>query len=285
MSLPVADPAAWTALHAAPVATWQPLLATLAARWGLAAAPPARLPGGEDCVAFGVGADLVVKVLAPGSDPAREVDLLGLVRLPVPTPRLLARADVGGWTALLLARLPGVTLEAAWPEMTEPERLRVLRELGAVMPVLAAVPPPPSTPRPDLATRAVDRFGAAATALFAAAGPPGPPVFLHGDLTDDNTFGERGPEGWRLAGVLDFGGSYVGPALVEVVAPALFLGRNRPERLAALLDGAGLRPTSTQLAAANLLHPYVQLERDVGLLGGAGASVDALVEAWARLLA
>jgi hygromycin-B 7''-O-kinase len=279
-----ADPANWEAIHALPVARWQPLLLRFAERWGLPSGPWERLPGGEDCAAFGLGPDLVIKVLRPDAVPERETELLELVRLPVPTPRLLRQGEVDGWTALALTRLPGMTLELAWPQMTEPERLTVLHALGRLMPALAAVPAPASTPRPDLVARAVERFGPGAKRLLDEAGPLGAPVFLHGDLTDDNTFGAKGAQGWHLSGVLDFGGSYVGPTLVEVVAPAIFLGRDRPERLRALLDGAGLRPGAARLAAANLLHPYANLARDVGLLGGQGDSVEALKAAWEGVL-
>jgi Phosphotransferase enzyme family len=278
------DPDAWPALHAAPVARWQPLLDALALQWSLPSASAERLPGGEDCAAFAWGPERVVKVLAPASDPTREVDLLQRVRLPVPTPQLLAHTQLDGWESLLLSRLPGVPLELAWPQMREPERLGVLRSIGALMPFLAAVPPPESTPRPDLSARLHRRFGDEAAALFALAGAFGAATFTHGDLTRENAFAALDPEGWQLSGVLDFGGSFVAPPLLEVVSPALFFSEGRPERLAALLEGAGFAPTALQLAAANLLHPYAQIERDVRMLGGAGTDVGALLAAWTRLL-
>ncbi len=284
MAFPTPDPDAWRALHAARPKRWAPLLAAFADAWQLPVAPTARLPGGEDCVAFAHGVDRVIKILAPGTDPARELDLLGRVRLPVPTPRVLGHLEIGGWQGLLLVRLPGVTLEQAWPTMPEPDRLRVLRELGAVSPILAAVDPPRSTPRPDLVGRAMLRFGIETLASLADSLPRQESVFLHGDLTDDNTFGVEGPDGWHLSGVLDFAGSYVGPPLVELIAPAVFFVRGHPARLTALLEGAGVSPTADQLATAHLLHPYAALARDVPLLGGEGDSVAALRTAWARLV-
>lgn len=285
MRLPAPDPEAWPELHAAPQERWAPLLDAVVHALGLPGAPTSRLPGGEDCAAFAHGIDRVLKVLAPGTDPAREIELLERVRLPVATPRLVGRVELGGWAALLLVRLPGLTLAEAWPTMPEPDRLRVIHEIGALLPHLAAVPPPPRTPRPDLAARTTTRLGGAAAELLAEADPLGEPVFLHGDLTDANTFATRERDGWHLCGVLDFGGSFVGPPLVELVTPALFLVGGQAPRLAALLDGAGVRASATQLAAANLLHPYAQLERDTRMLGGEGNTVEALRAAWRRLTA
>jgi hygromycin-B 7''-O-kinase len=238
----------WPTLHAAPLATWLPALDALRARWGLTG-DVARLPGGEDCAAFAVGDDLVVKLVPPGSERAvaKEVSLLARVagRLPVPTPRLLERHDVDGWAALLLTRVPGRLAGHVWPTLAEGEKERVLRALGDVMVALRAVPTRTADPR------------------WTTDG-----VLLHGDLTDENVLLAERDGRWEIGGVLDFAGSFVGEAGLEIVSPGLFLARGKPRLVAALLGGAALADSTVDDRVRwHLTHPFCQLPRDLAMCG------------------
>lgn len=266
----------WPAAHAADLAAWGPLLREAARALGFPDASPERLPGGEDCAAFGVGPDRVLKVLAPETRPDRELALLSAVSLPVETPRPLGVVGVRGWTVLGLTRLAGAPAATAWPRVPERDREAVLEALGETFAAIRGTPPPPEVPVPALRDRVRPRWDGAADL--------GPGVLLHGDLTAENVFLAEGPQGWRLSGVLDFGGSFVGPALLEAISPALFLVGARPARLRALCRGAGWPVDADALLAAHLHHPYFDGPRDLHLLGGAGPSdAEALRRAWRAL--
>jgi hygromycin-B 7''-O-kinase len=55
-----------------------------------------------------------------------------------------------------------------------------------------------------------------------------PPQLLHADLTEDHLLGERTADGWRLAGVIDFGDARVGERAYEL--GALHLGAWRADK-------------------------------------------------------
>jgi hygromycin-B 7''-O-kinase len=270
----------WERVRERPLAAFAPVLDALRARWGLPGEPFERLPGGEDCAAFGL-TEHVIKLLPPGSDPSQEETLLTQLAgaLSAPTPRLLGRFDAQGWTALWLSRLAGRPVGAVWPSLDEPTRLRLLGELGTVAREFRALPAG-STRRPDLRARAT-RHGAAALAWIDRWAAPGPPVLLHGDLTDENVFVDRVGGEWRLSGVLDFGGCFVAEAPIELVSPALFLGRGVHARIDAFAASAGLAGCAEERLAWHLLHPYSELARDLRMCGlPADAPLEVAVTAW-----
>lgn len=264
----------WPDVHARTVAELAPTLASLASLWGLHGAFE-RLPGGEDCAAFAIQ-DLVVKLVPPEGAAAsvREARLLSRVRLPVPIPRLLDRQVTEGWTAMLLTRVPGLPVGQVWPDLDEDQRERVLFEIGQVAAVVRGIPTLPTDPRPPR----TPRHGDAAAAWVERWGPAEEDeVLLHGDLTTENVLFADG----HVSGIVDFGGSFAGPALVEMVSPGLFLAAAQPRRLRALLRGAEIDACPEALLAAHLLHPYSQLARDWRMLGLAtDAPLDQAMEAW-----
>lgn len=81
---------AWEEVRDQPLDPFVPLLETLRREWREPSGEWARLPGGEDCAAFGLGDTRVVKLVPPGTAVDREIGLLGAVegRLPVVTPRV-----------------------------------------------------------------------------------------------------------------------------------------------------------------------------------------------------
>lgn len=285
MRFPDLTDTTWDEVHGRPLAAFRPALDALCARWGLGAREPERLPGGEDCAAFAVSAELVIKVVPPGeaASVAKEVALLGRLAdaLPVPIPRLHERHDAEGWTALLLSRIPGRLVGAVWPELPEQAREDLLTELGGVARALRSVPIGPTDPRPDLRARAA-RHGAAAMAWIHRWLPEaGLPVLLHGDLTDENVLVAERDGRWRITGVLDFAGSFVAEAPIELVSPGLFLGRGHSRRIAAFALAAGLDAGPEERLAYHLLHPYSQLPRDLRMCGlPADASLEQAVAAW-----
>lgn len=149
-----------------------------------------------------------------------------------------------GGEYLILERLPGRNLEHAWQSLSEPDRIRIVQELGSIMKCLHALPiddwmhnpwvadvlatkrwqdayhaPPELYPlliesaivaRPDIRSLldSVSLFAAARMFAF----EPAPNTFIHTDLHFQNVVVDAG----RITGLIDFEGSRIGARDVEL---------------------------------------------------------------------
>jgi hygromycin-B 7''-O-kinase len=95
------------------------------------------------------------------------------------------------------------------------------------------------------------------------------PVLLHADLNPEHIFCERGPGGWQITGVIDFGDAMLGHPFYEFVAPGFMLGFSVQLRRAMLL-AYGIQPDelicelSRRLMAYTLLHRFANLPEMLG---------------------
>ncbi|MGW6268621.1 phosphotransferase family protein [Streptomyces sp. NPDC055060] len=130
-------------------AVMRPGVEDLCRRLGLAGAPLDRFTEGTQPV-YAVGDDLVLKLFpgAAADDGLVEERVLSHLqgRLPVPTPRVHASgAYENGWRYVLMSRLPGDDLAAAWPRIPHADRERLVTEAGEALAALHALDPGPLT--------------------------------------------------------------------------------------------------------------------------------------------
>lgn len=288
MALPAQPgPAEFDALHDTP-ARWRDDVAAIAAR--LSPEPLQPLDEGTALVAR-VGTGHVLKVYPPflRDHFLFERAMLRLVhrRLPLPTPPLLADGDEAGWPWLWMAWLPGEPLTDAWPRLDEPARRRVLRDIGATMAAVHALPTAPLRPLapawPDFLARQraacagrQQRTGLPAPLLAQLAGflagplPAGPDVPLTGEYTPMNLLHDAARPG-RLAAMFDFGDGLLGPAAYDWLGPMCFLAAGDAGRLDALFDGYAGRPFDRRdrepLLRLLLLHRYSCLPAQIACPG------------------
>jgi hygromycin-B 7''-O-kinase len=286
----VPDRERWPAVHALPLAAWRPALRELAARLHV---PDGweRLSGGEDSAVFATGPH-VVKLVPPcyAADAQREIAVLPRLHLPVPSPQLLGVAELDGWTALHLARLPGVPADRVWASLAPAVRLDVARDLGAL---LAALHRTPTEPDDGDASALMARLRARARRHEDAGFPEvagfldrhlpagGPATLVHFDLNTGNVMlDERG----RLAGVLDFVASRAFHPAFDLVTPGVFFARGDPALLGALVSTSGIAAGPEELAAWHLLHPFSDLRRDLGMAGRAPdvPLAEGVIDLWRR---
>ena len=257
------DDDAFDALHDRP-ADWLPelraLADTLAPALGTGTLQPAS-GGGSALVAL-LGDDRVLKCYPPSMQDHHDYELGALPvlagRLAVPTPRLLAHGTHHGWPWLLMTRLAGMPMTPAWPALAEADKCTLLRQIGALIADVHALPVPASM-RPlapawsDFITR--QRAGCAARqqrtrlpahllaqldSFLNGPLPEGPDVLLTGEYTPMNLLLHTDAPGPRLAGMYDFGDGLLGPREYDWLGPLCFLAAGQPARVAALRDGLAL---------------------------------------------
>lgn len=260
----------------------RPAAEDLAARLGLAGAGLRRFPGGSRPV-YAIGGRHVLKLYPTVSAPdsvteARVLDFLG-GRLPVATPGLLACGEYeNGWRYVLMSRLPGTELAAAWPAIPRPDQDRVVSAAGELLAALHGLDPGPLPGilgPPDWAGFLAGQRATAAARqrevnlpdpwltqiegfLDSVPLPPGPePVLLHTEVTREHLLVTPGT--WTLSGLLDFETAMTGGRAYEFAAAGLSLPRADPRLLGRLLAAYGRRFDPRQLLAYTLLHVHSNL--------------------------
>jgi hygromycin-B 7''-O-kinase len=262
-------------------ARWRPAAKAALLRHGVRAAPE-RLGG--TALVWGAG-ERVLKMVPPvwAEGLAAERAVLERVggRLGVATPEVVAAGDLDGWPYLVVTRLPGRPLDALWPALDAPARLRAARAVGALLRRLHAVLPPAASaltppggwdaflveraattlarqralglPARDLATLEARLPSLLAAARAAAAGPA---RLLHTEIGPGHVLSdERGVP----VGVLDFGDALAGPPAYDFVAAALFVARGDAALFAALRAESGAAADPETLAAFTVLFRYAHL--------------------------
>lgn len=218
-------------------------------------------------------------------------------RLPLPTPVLVAdgaAGDGGTWPWLWITQLRGEPLTAAWPRLDEPARGAVLRQIGATMAAVHALPVDPlrawappwaeflQRQRAGCARRQA-RTGLPAHLLAQLAGflegplpisPEEADVPLTGEYTPENLLHDLAQPG-RLSAMFDFGDGLVGPRAYDWLGPMCFLAAGSAPRLDALFDGYVGRPFDRALREPLLrlllLHRYSCLPAQIACPGWAEA--------------
>lgn len=291
------DDDAFDALHARPE-HWLPELRTLADALGPLGAGDLQAAngGGSALVALlvdGRSPDRVLKCYPPNMQDHHDYELGALPaladHLAVPTPRLLADGIHHGWPWMLMTRLAGAPMTQAWPGLDDAAKCTLLRQIGALIAQVHALPVPQALrPRSLVWTDFITRQRARCAARQQRTGlpthllaqldrfldgpiPDGADVLLTGEYTPMNLLVDAADPA-RLAGMYDFGDGLVGPGAYDWLGPLCFLAAGQPARVAALRDGLGLAAPWTadlrrQLLRLLLLHRYSGLRGQLKLDG------------------
>jgi len=259
-----------------------------------------RFPDGSLPV-YAAGGGRVLKIYPPFDLPARDREAAALRavagRLTVPTPGVHARGELGGWGYLLMDRLRGESLAAAWPRIPDPGRRRLAEALGEALASLHALRGDGLDPlRGDWhafvaeqrltavdrqRARGLDEHWLAQIPEFlrglplpgpAGGGPgrrapdcsPGPSAdlpLLHTEVMREHLLVEEGPRGWRLSGLFDFEPAMTGEPEYEFVAVGLFVSCGEVELLRRALRAYGYAEASLDADLERRLLAYALLHR------------------------
>jgi len=213
---------------------------------------------------LGLGPSLILKIFPPllrSQFLAERSSLHQLSnRLRLPVPELVAEGERDGWPWLAMTRLDGVLGSEAWPSLPEAQKEAILREIGETIAAVQEIPPGPIATLgpnwPDFIARQIEgcrtrqirlglpeRYLDELDRLLADAGSVIPlditPVILTGEYIPENFLLEPRDDGWRLAGLFDFGDVFAGFSEYDLLGPSAFMTQGKPGRVQALFAGFG----------------------------------------------
>jgi hygromycin-B 7''-O-kinase len=278
-------------------AQWLPTAHDIARSHGLTCAAPHVFSAGTNLV-LALDEKFILKIFPPflrgqfTSERSTLAQLRG--RLRVAIPEIVVEGVRDGWPYLVITRLSGVLGADAWPCLPEGDKERVLAEIGETIAQVQRVPAgalvriEPSWEvfmrgqiegcrarheRLGLPQKFLDgldellRDAAALTTL------DGPPVILTGEYIPENFLLSRDGEGWRLAGLIDFGDVMTGRGEYDLLGPSAFMTAGMPRRVRSLFEGFGYSASNItpalkrRLMALMLLHRFGDPTRQICIEG------------------
>ena len=125
---------------------WLPIARDIARSHGLACTAPHVFATGTNLV-LALDEKLILKIFPPflrgqfASERSTLAQLRGHLRVPIP--EIVAEGERDGWPYLVITRLSGVLGADAWPTLPEPDKERVLAEIGETIAQVQRVPAGP----------------------------------------------------------------------------------------------------------------------------------------------
>jgi hygromycin-B 7''-O-kinase len=270
---------------------WLPAALDIARSHGLPHADPHPFRNGTNLV-VALDDRLILKIFPPllraqfVSERASLTQLRG--RISIAVPEIVTEGERDGWPYLVITRLQGVLGEQAWPTMPEPDKERVLRQIGETIAEVQRVPLgglAAIEPRWDVFMRrqiagcrarhtrlglpqkfldGLDEFLAAATPLIPMDTPP---VILVGEYIPQNLLLSQDAHGWRLSGLFDFGDVLAGWCEYDLLGPSAFMTTGIAPRVRSLLEGFGYSPADFGPPLKHRLMALMLLHRASDLVG------------------
>jgi hygromycin-B 7''-O-kinase len=203
-------------------------------------------------------------------------------RLNLPIPEIIADGERDGWPYLVITRLAGVLGSEAWPSLPEEQKERVLGQLGETIAEVQRVPPGALLavePRWDtfmhrqiagcrarherlgLAQKFLDGLDDLVRDAAELIPMNAPPVILTGEYIPENFLLAREGDGWRLAGLIDFGDVQTGFGDYDLLGPSAFMAAGRSRRVRSLFEGFGYSRTDVNFAVKRRLMALMLLHR------------------------
>ncbi|BBO09555.1 phosphotransferase [Bradyrhizobium sp. TM102] len=274
---------------------WLPIALDIARSHDLDISAPHVFATGTNLV-VGLGETLILKIFPPllhaqfVSERGSLMQLKGHLDLPIP--EIVAEGTRDGWPYLVITRLAGTLGSEVWPHLPEPQKERLLRQIGETIASVQRVPLGPLAniePRWDEFMRA-QMLGCRARHTRLGLAPKflkglddllrdaeklipmdAPPVFLVGEYIPENFLLACDDGQWSLKGLFDFGDVLAGWRDYDLLGPGAFMAAGRPGRVKSLLEGFGYAKLDytlkRRLMALMLLHRASDLNSHICIAG------------------
>ena len=244
---------------------------------------------------FAWGESRVIKIFPPFHRDQFETERLVLKhlqgKLSVNTPILEYQGDVSGWPWLVFSKLQGTLLETLWEHLSLENKLVLIRELGALIREVHALPiegmdchwPEFIDTQLRHCKEHHQKKGLPANLLQELPAWLHPvekslrvlknPVLLTGEYTPMNLLVQQVEGIWHLSGLLDFGDAMTGLPEYDLLGPAAFLIQGNKALLREFLLAYGYEPKemtgafSHRMTALMLLHQYSNLDVQIRIPG------------------
>lgn len=273
---------------------WLPAIVDLCHQHGLSSTNLIPFVDGSNLI-VSVADEFVIKVFPPFHRNQWESEYRALRRfwtddVLIPIPRLVQYGErEDRWTYVILSKLPGVTLESIWPELTIAGKIACMERIGTIMARVHSVPvgelydlDPPWEPflhgqmsqckarherlkMPEWFLREVENYVATNHSLL----PTEAPVILTGEYTPFNLLANQIDGQWQITGMIDFGDVMVGFREYDFLGACLFLGEGNASLIDALFRGYGYASPRMddmlrrRLLLLALLHRYSNLRAQI----------------------
>ena len=244
-------------------------------------------------IVFSYG-DRVIKIFPPFHQSQFECEQLVLKhvdgKLSIKTPTLEYEGEIFGWSYLIISKLEGTLLETLWETMTHNNKEVLLRELGALIREVHALPTDGLEAidcywsqflekqrskciehhrTKGLPTALLQQLPAYLDAIIEVLPEIKKPVILTGEYTPMNCLVKKVDGIWHISGLIDFGDAMLGLPEYDLLGPGAFLIQGDKQLLRTFLMAYGYVPhemtsmLSHQLTALMLLHQYSNLNIQV----------------------
>ena len=242
---------------------WRPLALDIARGHGLPCAEIEVFDTGTNLV-VGLGPGLVLKIYPPFLRRQFTVERITLPLLAghveAPTPEIVAVGERDAWPYLVMTRLKGQLGSEVWPHLSDDQKTIVLHQIGRTIAQVQGAPLGELTevePRwaafikgqiDGCRARHIQlglppKFFDSLDELLSEAHTLIPmdrlPVILTGEYIPENFLLTAHGDGWKLAGLIDFGDVITGCGEYDLLGPSAFMTGGDPRRVWSLLSGFG----------------------------------------------
>lgn len=245
-------------------------------------------------IVFAYGDNSVIKIFPPFHRDQFESELLVLKhlqgKLSVNTPTLEHDGEIFGWPYLIISKLEGTLLETLWERMAYHNKIVIIRELGALIREVHALPTEgldtidchwakflekqithclEQHRNTGLSAILLQQLPTYLDSIKDILSEIKKPVILTGEYTPMNFLVKQVDGIWHISGLIDFGDAMLGLPEYDLLGPGAFLIQGDKQLLRVFLMAYGYLPhemterLSHQLTALLLIHKYSNLNIQV----------------------
>lgn len=249
-------------------------------------------------IVFEYGEKQVIKIFPPFHQGQYQSDWLMLThlqgKLSIHTPALQYHGEYAGWPYIIMTKLGGTLLETLWENMAYDNKVIILRELGALIREVHALPAHGLKAIDSHWERFIEKQIAGCLAQHQSKKLPEhllqqlpaylelvktklpkiiSPVILTGEYTPMNFLVKQTDGVWHIDGLIDFGDAMLGLPEYDLLGPGAFLIQGDKQLLREFLTSYGYsldeltENLSQQLMGLMLLHQYSNLNVQVRIDG------------------
>ena len=249
-------------------------------------------------IVFACGENKVIKIFPPFHLDQYTSDSLVLKhlqnKLSVKTPTIEYEGEIEGWPYIIMTQLDGTLLEELWEQMGHDNKLLIIRELGALIKQVQALPTNgletidchweqfinnqiahclEHHKSRGLNQALLEQIPSYLESIKESLRQIKYPTLLTGEYTPMNFLVKLGDGIWHIAGLIDFGDAMLGRAEYDLLGPVAFLVQGDKTLLKALLTSYGYslemltQNLSHRLTALMLLHKHSNLNTQIRIPG------------------